>query len=60
LIGNGRHYEFVRYNKVGVPAEIRYIASLKHVGIGVTAFGNLNEKHSFAGLNLSLYVGRLK
>jgi hypothetical protein len=60
LLGSGRYYEFVKYNTVGIPAEIRYIAALKHIGIGVTAFGNLNEKHSFAGLNVSFYVGRMK
>jgi hypothetical protein len=60
LMGTGRYYEFVKYNTIGIPAEIRYIAALKHVGIGITAFGNLNEKHSFAGLNVSFYIGRMK
>ncbi|MBD2751296.1 hypothetical protein [Spirosoma validum] len=53
-------YESVRYSTVGLPAEIRFITSTKDVGIGLTAFGNLNAKRSFVGLNLSLYVGKMK
>ena len=53
-------HESIRYSTVGLPAEIRFITSLKSVGIGVTAFGNLNSKRSFVGLNLSLYVGKMK
>ncbi len=53
-------HESIRYSTVGLPAEIRFISSLKSVGIGLTAFGNLNAKRSFVGLNLSLYVGKMK
>lgn len=60
LWGSGERYEFVKYNTIGVPAEIRFITSFKNVGIGVTGFGNLNAKRSFAGLNLSVYIGRMK
>lgn len=60
LMGSGRYYEFLKYSTIGIPAEVRFITSLKHVGIGITGFGNLNSKNSFAGLNLSLYVGRMK
>ena len=60
LFGSGREYELIKYKTVGIPAEIRFITSTKHVGIGVTAFGNLNDKNSFAGLNISLYAGRMK
>lgn len=60
FLGSGEVYESIRYSTVGLPAEIRFITSLKSVGIGVTAFGNLNAKRSFAGLNLSLYVGKMK
>lgn len=60
LWGTGQHYEFVGYRTVGVPAEIRFITALKYVGIGVTGFGNWNARRSFAGINLSVYVGRLK
>lgn len=57
----GEHlYESVRYSTVGLPAEIRFITSTDDVGIGLTAFGNLNTKQSFVGLNLSLYVGKMK
>jgi hypothetical protein len=57
----GEHwYESVRYSTVGLPAEVRFITSTKDVGIGLTAFGNLNAKRSFVGLNLSLYVGKMK
>jgi len=60
LWGSGKNYEFVKYSTLGIPAEIRFITSLKYVGIGITGFGNLNAKRSFAGLNLSVYLGRLK
>ncbi|MBC3794661.1 hypothetical protein [Spirosoma utsteinense] len=57
----GEHwYESVRYSTVGLPAEVRFITSTKDVGIGLTAFGNLNAKRSFVGLNLSLYYGKMK
>lgn len=60
LIGSGQYYELRPYRTIGIPAEIRFITSTKHVGIGVTAFGNLNNKNSFAGLNISLYAGKMK
>lgn len=60
LIGSGEYYEVRNYRTIGVPAEIRYITSLKYLNIGVTAFGNLSDKNSFAGLNISLYGGRMK
>ena len=60
LMGSGQYYEVRNYRTVGIPAEIRFITSTKYIGIGVTAFGNLNDKNSFAGLNISLYGGRMK
>ena len=60
LIYGSTYYEYIKYRTVGVPAEIRFITSLKHVGFGVTGFGNWNAKRSFVGLNISLYVGRMK
>lgn len=60
LMGSGNYYELNDYRTIGLPAEIRFITSTKHVGIGITAFGNLNDKNSFAGLNLSFYAGRMK
>ncbi|WP_461139154.1 hypothetical protein [Spirosoma pomorum] len=60
LIYGSQVYERIRYKTIGVPAEIRFITSTKDVGIGVTGFGNMNGKRSFIGLNLSLYVGKMK
>jgi hypothetical protein len=60
LWGSGKHYEFVKYRTVGIPAEIRFITSSKCAGVGVTGFGNWNARRSFAGLNVSLYFGRMK
>ena len=60
FLTSGKVYEFVGYKTIGIPAEVRYMATLKHIGIGLTAFGNLNDKRSFAGLNVSLYFGKLK
>jgi len=59
LWGSGQHYEFVKYGTMGIPAEIRYYTALKYIGIGVTGFGNLNPRRSFAGINVSVYLGRL-
>ncbi len=60
LWGSGKYYEFVKYRTVGIPAEIRFITSSKYAGVGVTGFGNWSAKRSFAGLNVSLYLGRMK
>lgn len=61
LIYGSTYHEPIKYTTVGIPAEIRFITSLKHVvGFGVTGFGNWNAKRSFVGLNLSLYVGKLR
>ncbi|WP_077924195.1 hypothetical protein [Spirosoma sp. 209] len=60
LLYGSAYYERLTYTTVGIPAEIRFITSTKDVGVGVTAFGNLNAKRSFVGLNLSLYVGQMK
>lgn len=60
LLYGSHYYESVRYSTVGLPAEIRFITSTDDVGIGITGFGNLNGKRSFAGLNISFYVGQMK
>lgn len=60
LLYGTNYYESVRYTTVGIPGEIRFISSNEDVGIGVTAFGNLNGRQSFAGLNVSLYIGQMK
>ncbi|KAB7732810.1 hypothetical protein F5984_02340 [Rudanella paleaurantiibacter] len=59
-LGTGKVYEKINYKTIGIPMEVRYIAALKHVGIGLTAFGNVNTKRSFIGLNVSLYAGKMK
>lgn len=59
LIYGSHYYEPVKYATVGIPAEIRFIMSTKTLGIGVTAFGNLNPTRSFAGLNVSFYAGKM-
>lgn len=58
LMGTGDVYEYIGYKTVGIPAEIRYIAAFKYVGIGLTVFGNMNDKRSFLGLSLSMYAGK--
>ena len=60
LIYGSFYYEPIKYRTVGIPAEIRFITSAKHAGLGVTGFANWNAKQSFAGLNVSVYVGRMK
>lgn len=59
LTYGSQYYEPIRYGGVGLPAEIRFITSTKTIGIGVTAFGNLNNRQSFAGLNISFYAGKM-
>jgi hypothetical protein len=60
LWGTGANYQYLGYTTIGIPGEIRFITSAKHVGIGITGFGNLNERRSFIGVNLALYVGKMK
>jgi hypothetical protein len=60
LMGSGRTYEFVDYRTIGIPAEIRFITATKGIGIGITGFGNLNQARSYAGINVSIYAGKLK
>ena len=60
LIYGSNYYESIRYTTVGIPGEIRFITSNQDVGLGVTAFGNLNGRQSFAGLNVCLYIGQMK
>jgi hypothetical protein len=60
LIYGTQYYERIDYKTVGIPAEIRFLTSTKDVGVGLTGFGNLNGKRSFVGLNLSVYLGKMK
>ncbi len=48
------------YKTVGIPAEIRFLTSTRDLGIGVTAYGNLNRERSHVGLNLSFYLGNFR
>lgn len=59
LIYGSTVYETIKYRTIGIPAEIRFITTnkAKDLGIGLTGFGNWNAKRSFAGLNLSIYIG---
>ncbi|MFD2569185.1 hypothetical protein ACFSUS_00985 [Spirosoma soli] len=60
LIYGSAQHETIKYTTIGIPAEIRFIIPSKYVGIGLTGFGNWNAKRSFAGLNISVYAGRMK
>jgi hypothetical protein len=55
----GDRYEKNGYSSFGVPVEVRFMLPVKYVGLGITAFGNLNQNHSYGGLNISIYGGRL-
>jgi len=45
---------------IGIPFEIQYIRTVSaNVGIGLTAFGDLNPVQSFGGITLSLHLGQL-
>ncbi|WP_420155151.1 hypothetical protein [Siphonobacter sp.] len=59
LYGNNV-YESLDYTTIGLPTEIRFITGGKDLAIGLTAFGNVNAKRSFFGLNLAFYLGELK
>jgi hypothetical protein len=52
-------YEKKEYRNVGLPMEARFVLPLKYIGVGLTAFSNLNRSHSYGGLTISLYAGRL-
>lgn len=56
----GDRYEKKTFSTLSIPAEVRFILPLKWVGIGITAFGNLNNGHSYSGLNVSVYAGCLE
>lgn len=60
LFGTGHRYAFLGYSTIGIPGEIRFLTSDKHVGFGITAYGNYNQKQSFAGLNVVMYLGKIK
>ncbi|MDR6197713.1 hypothetical protein [Siphonobacter sp. SORGH_AS_0500] len=53
-------YESLGYATIGIPAEVPFILSNRDLGIGLTAYGNLNTKRPYGGLNLSFYLGEMK
>lgn len=55
----GDRYEKIQYSAIGIPLEARFLIPFKWVGIGIAAYGNLNDGHSFGGLALSVYAGKL-
>lgn len=56
LCGN----EVVKHRTIGVPFEVKAVLSSRHAGIGLTAFGNVNPRASFAGLALVFELGELR
>lgn len=53
-------YESVKVSTIGFPLESQLaFTPFKHFGISVHGFGNLNPDNSYAGIGLSLLVGRL-
>lgn len=58
--GWGGFQEMKKVSNIGIPLEIQYIRTLSvNVGIGLTAFGNLNPTRPFGGIALSLQLGQL-
>lgn len=54
-------YEIERGTSIGLAVQAEAVwAPARAVGLGVTAFGNLNGDMSFAGLTFSLHLGRLR
>ncbi len=53
-------HERKSYKTVGIPAEIRFLTSTRDLGIGLTAYGNLNRERSHVGLNISFYLGNFR
>jgi len=56
----GPTYERIDRVTVGLPLELRATANLVGVGLGVNLFANLNPAGSFAGLALTLQLGKLR
>ncbi|HEV8253617.1 MAG TPA: hypothetical protein VGQ78_02585 [Vicinamibacteria bacterium] len=56
----GGTHERIDRVTVGLPLDLRATANLVGVGVGVNLFANLNPAGSFAGLALTLQVGKLR
>lgn len=58
--GWGGLQKMKKASSIGIPFEIQYIRTVSaNVGIGLTAFGDLNPVQSFGGITLSLHLGQL-
>jgi hypothetical protein len=54
-------YEEIRKGTIGIAVEGEaYITSLRYVGIGLNAFGNINAEQPFLALGLCLHLGYLR
>jgi hypothetical protein len=56
----GGRYESVHATTVGMAVSGKAVLAGRYAGIGLEAFGNINPKASFAGLALTLHLGRLR
>jgi hypothetical protein len=58
--GWGGLQKMKKLSSIGIPIEIKYIRTISgNVGIGLTAFGDLNLVRPFGGIALSLHLGQL-
>lgn len=58
--GWGGLQKMKKLSNIGIPIEIQYIRITSgNVGIGLTAFGDLNVVRPFGGIALSLHLGQL-
>jgi len=58
--GWGGLQKMKKLSNIGIPIEIQYIRTVSaNVGIGLTAFGDLNLVQPFGGITLSLHLGQL-
>lgn len=56
----GPQHERLDRVTVGLPIDLKATANVRGIGIGVNLFGNLNTKGSFAGVALTLQLGKLR
>jgi hypothetical protein len=54
-------FETERFRTVGVPVEVAFVwAPLRHAGVGVTGFGNLNRRRPYGGAVVTVHAGALR
>jgi hypothetical protein len=56
----GDRYDRLDRTTLGVPIDLKTTANLGPVGVGVNMFGNVNAKGSFAGLALTVQLGKMR